>query len=98
MDAEEEGAVTSGTDEDEDESYRPSPKVITMPCVPFCFLLAPYSIYPRVLNPCLNCFTYFRKSVLGDRTKMKKMKHRHRKAIQAHPRFETKLYNLYPYH
>ncbi len=44
-DAAEDGAVTSGTDED--ESYRPSPKVFKMPCVPCCFSLASYSIKPR---------------------------------------------------
>ncbi len=39
-DAEDDVAVASGTDED--ESYRPSPKV-TISCIPCCFLSTPYS-------------------------------------------------------
>jgi hypothetical protein len=38
-DERDERAVTSGTDED--ESYRPSPKVMIMPSKPFCFVLHP---------------------------------------------------------
>ncbi len=74
VDAEEEGAVTSDTGED--ESYRPSPKVFKMPLVSCCCLFQPNSIYPF-----LNCITNDRKSVLGDRTKVTKMNHRHRNVI-----------------